>query len=259
MCLNLSWQDASLGEACMDQKYKQQEKFSCWKRENLKAGATITARSTLGSVHPPETQWMSHLGLQLHLLCSALPKQEPWESKWHFALVTGHHFSQRHIMWSKYIYWHAKMLIRYFWVNKANYKTAWGTSLVAQWLRIHLPMQGTRVRSLVLEDPTCGRATKPMHRNYWACVLQLLSLCAVTTEARAPRARDPQQEKPPRWEVCAPQRRVAPARRKQKKPAHSNKDPTQPKIKTNNNKIKNKIKRKEKKKHSMGNSLAVQC
>ena len=27
-------------------------------------------------------------------------------------------------------------------------------SLVAQWLRIHLPMQGTRVRALVREDPT---------------------------------------------------------------------------------------------------------
>ena len=41
-----------------------------------------------------------------------------------------------------------------------------GTSLVAQWLRIHLPMQGTRVRSLVREDPTCHGATKPMRHNY---------------------------------------------------------------------------------------------
>ncbi|KAJ8775825.1 hypothetical protein J1605_016052 [Eschrichtius robustus] len=39
-------------------------------------------------------------------------------------------------------------------------------SLVAQWIRICLPMQGTRVRALVLEDPTCRRATKPMHHNY---------------------------------------------------------------------------------------------
>ena len=30
-----------------------------------------------------------------------------------------------------------------------------GTSLVAQWLGVHLPMQGTRVRSLVWEDPKC--------------------------------------------------------------------------------------------------------
>ena len=39
-------------------------------------------------------------------------------------------------------------------------------SLVAQRLRIHLPMQGTRVRALVREDPTSCGATKPMHHNY---------------------------------------------------------------------------------------------
>ena len=47
-----------------------------------------------------------------------------------------------------------------------------GTSLVAQWLRIRLPMQGTWVRSLVREDPRCRRATKPVHHNYWACALE---------------------------------------------------------------------------------------
>ena len=45
------------------------------------------------------------------------------------------------------------------------YKVA-GTSLVAQWLRIRLPMLGTRVRSLVQEDPTGRGATKPMSHNY---------------------------------------------------------------------------------------------
>ena len=39
-------------------------------------------------------------------------------------------------------------------------------SLVVQWLRIHLPMQGTRVRALVREDPTCRGATKPVRHNY---------------------------------------------------------------------------------------------
>ena len=43
-----------------------------------------------------------------------------------------------------------------------------GTSLVAQWLRIRLPMQGTQVRALVREDPTCHGALSP---------------CATTTEA----------------------------------------------------------------------------
>ena len=46
------------------------------------------------------------------------------------------------------------------------------TSLVAQWLQICLPMQGTRVRALVQEDPTCRGATKPVHHNYWACTLE---------------------------------------------------------------------------------------
>ena len=47
-----------------------------------------------------------------------------------------------------------------------------GTSLVAQWLRICLPMQGTWVWSLVPEDPTCHGATKPLCHNYWACALE---------------------------------------------------------------------------------------
>ena len=59
-------------------------------------------------------------------------------------------------------------------------------------------MQGTWVRALVREDPTCRGATKPVHHNYWA---------------RVPRAHAPQQEKPLQWEARAPQQRVAPARR----------------------------------------------
>ena len=42
-------------------------------------------------------------------------------------------------------------------------------SLVAQWLRICLPMQGTWVRALVWEDPTCHGAAAPVSHNYWAC------------------------------------------------------------------------------------------
>ena len=41
-----------------------------------------------------------------------------------------------------------------------------GTSLVAQWLRIRLPVPETWVRALVWEDPTCHGATKPMCHNY---------------------------------------------------------------------------------------------
>ena len=74
-------------------------------------------------------------------------------------------------------------------------KSCLRASLVAQWLRICLPMQGTRVQVLVWEDPTCRGATKPV-RHYYG--------------AHAPRARAPQQEKPPRWEARTPQQRVAP-------------------------------------------------
>ena len=40
------------------------------------------------------------------------------------------------------------------------------TSLVAQWLRMCLPVQGTWVGSLVWEDPTLHGAIKPMRHNY---------------------------------------------------------------------------------------------
>ena len=40
------------------------------------------------------------------------------------------------------------------------------TSLVAQWLRIRLPMKGTQVQALVWEDPTYRRGTKPVRHNY---------------------------------------------------------------------------------------------
>ena len=46
-----------------------------------------------------------------------------------------------------------------------NKKHCWA-SLVAQWLRICLLMQGTRVRALVREDTTCRGATRPVSHNY---------------------------------------------------------------------------------------------
>ena len=58
---------------------------------------------------------------------------------------------------------------RYFYnddENNEDKKAQKGASLVAQWLRICLPMQGTRVRALVWEDPTCHGATGPVSHNY---------------------------------------------------------------------------------------------
>ena len=42
------------------------------------------------------------------------------------------------------------------------------TSLVVQWLRVCLPMQGTQVQSLVQEDPAYCRATKPVYHSCWS-------------------------------------------------------------------------------------------
>ena len=48
----------------------------------------------------------------------------------------------------------------------------WGTSLVVQWLRIHLAMQGTQVRFLVGELNLCAALTEPL----------LWNLCATARE-----------------------------------------------------------------------------
>ena len=69
-----------------------------------------------------------------------------------------------------------------------EFKTGSGTSLVAQLLRIRLPMQGTQIQALFQEDPTRHGATKPTNHNYWACEPQLFSPPAATTKAYTPRA-----------------------------------------------------------------------
>ena len=73
-----------------------------------------------------------------------------------------------------------------------------------QWVRIYLPMQGTWVWSLVWEDATYLRATKPMCHKYW--------VQATATEACVPKARALQQEKPLPLEAHTPQGREAPDR-----------------------------------------------
>ena len=140
-------------------------------------------------------------------------------------------------------------------------------SLVVQWLGIRLPMQGTRVQSLVWEDPTCHRATKPVRHNSWACALEPASLnywarvpqllkpvchnywaCALEPASHNYWAREPQLLKPVCHNYWSP--RLEPVVRNKRshhnKPMHpkgewlpltvtreslrSNEDATQPKI-----------------------------
>ena len=83
---------------------------------------------------------------------------------------------------------------------------------MVQWLRIHLPMQGTRVRALVQEDPTCHGATKPVHHNYWACALEPAS--------HNYWAHAPQLLKPTRLEPVLRNKRS----HRNEKPAHCNEE-----------------------------------
>ena len=70
-------------------------------------------------------------------------------------------------------------------VRKKKTKNQSRASLVAQWLRIRLPMQGTWVRALVREDPTCRGAAKPVRRNY-CCLLYTSPSPRDRTRSRMP-------------------------------------------------------------------------
>ena len=83
---------------------------------------------------------------------------------------------------------------RTLWMLLLN--TSLWASLVVQWLRVCLPVQGTWVWALVWEDPTCRRAARPVSHEYWAC---------------ASGACTPQWERPRQWEARAPRWRVVPA------------------------------------------------
>ena len=60
------------------------------------------------------------------------------------------------------------MLKRFFLREEQDQRIQRRTPVVAQWLRIHLPVRGTCVQSLVQEIRTCLGATRPRFFNYSA-------------------------------------------------------------------------------------------
>ena len=106
-------------------------------------------------------------------------------------------------------------------------KWAGRASLLAQWLRICLPVQETWVQSLVQEDPVCHEAAEPVGHDFWACAVEPAS-CAcwarvpLLLKPAHPGACAPQQEKPPQWEACSLQL---------EKNLCNSEDPAQPEIK----------------------------
>jgi len=121
-----------------------------------------------------------------------------------------------------------------------------GTSLV-QRVRYHLPMQGTWGLTTSLGRFQMPGATKPMCHNYWASALGCTSW---NYWAQMPRACALWEEKPLQWEAHSPQWRVTLTQRNQRKPAQSNEDSAQPKIKLN--KWIKLYKKKKKKKYREG-------
>ena len=96
---------------------------------------------------------------------------------------------------------------------------------MVQWLRIRLPMQGTQVRSLVQEDPTCRGTTE-------APVPQLLSPCSRTWEPQLLQPTHPRalaaQQKSLQEEALVWRLERSPCLPRLEK-ARSNEDPAQPK------------------------------
>ena len=98
-----------------------------------------------------------------------------WDSLWSECSCFSKKDSQRgtlsHVL-TEVINWDYSYQFPYFSKFSSDSKilkrVGWA-SLVAQWLRIRLPMQGTWVRALVWEDPTCRGATRLVSHNYWAC------------------------------------------------------------------------------------------
>ena len=87
-------------------------------------------------------------------------------------------------------------------------------NLVVQWLRIHLPMQGTWVQSLT------GKLRSHVPQSNEAQAPPLLRPHAAVTARRGPQSRPPKQEKPPQGVACMRQLEKSP---------RSNEDPAQPK------------------------------
>ena len=114
--------------------------------------------------------------------------------------------------------WIPQVSVMFLWsvlhliLDLCDIKNASRTSLVVQWLRICLPMQGTQVRALVREDPTCRGAAKPMSHHYWVCALEPAS--------HNYWAHVPQLLKPVHLEPVLCNKRS----HRNEKPAHHNKD-----------------------------------
>ena len=116
--------------------------------------------------HPPLPNLCPHfLFLQTDIILAKPRLLSPWGREWkHFLLC-------------------AKKKKSPFVIKLLATRIAEGAFLAIEWLRIYLLMQGTQVRSLVLEHCTCLGATKPVSHNCGSPRPE--SLCSETEGAPA--------------------------------------------------------------------------
>ena len=78
------------------------------------------------------------------------------------------------------------MVTDYIFLAKGDFKDKskrkFGTSLVVQWLRIHIAIQGMQIKSPGWGNkiPHTTAQLNPMYHSYWACAPQILRQCAAT-------------------------------------------------------------------------------
>ena len=156
-----------------------------------------TSRPMLLKVKEPKSSQEPDDGVQIMiktLPLSVLELQHPWRVKRHILHAEG----QSDKLGRRKMSSESSQEINFcFPIELSHLRKVSRASLLAQWLRICLPMHGTQVQALGWEDPTCSGATRPVSHNYWACAS---GACA------------PQQERPQQWEARAPRWRVAPPR-----------------------------------------------
>ena len=141
--------------------------YSSQEKSHMQPNFTQNSRVTLDPLKPIHGSWGS---LTSKNLLWEKEKPADWQ-KWcqegsgstyirvkGWARPSGSWGSPLGSCWAVTWGWHSKVIPR--------------PSLVVQGLRIHLTMQGTWVRSLVQEDSTYCKATKPVSHNYWACALK---------------------------------------------------------------------------------------
>ena len=130
----------------------------------------LTVAASLVAEHKPQTRRLSSCGSRpsCSAACGILPDQGSNPCPLHWQADSQPLRHQGSPTLSSFGYCSYIMSCEARWTNSSLlfFLKILGTSLVAQWLRICLPMQGTWVLALVQEDPTCHGTTKPVHHNY---------------------------------------------------------------------------------------------